>query len=950
MFAPQEGTSAALNGDNVVIHFVPKNTTVYNGIHWGPIDDAQLTRDLAFNADGTFDITLPKTSCGKALPVAPIKAKDGATTGDQYYLAIPAADKLPEDGQPDDEPLTISATVTISVAGAFAAAGNGSAVAALPVQATDLDGSGDVCIDEVLKAAHAAYHPDGSAGYASAVTQWGLGIDKLWGDESGNFGYYVDNAMAMNLSETVEAGGYVQAWVYQDAEYFSDSYAYFDSRTAAAKDGSITLTLFSASFDANWNPVFAPYAGAAVTVDGKSTRYVTDSDGKVTIRFDESGTYLISAQGKDGDILVPPVSRVSAVISGGDDEEASRVDLEVINNTGMFKGAYAYVETVGGDSTLVVALTGSTYRYLIPGSYAQAAASASRGNWIAGQQDKDGKWYFTLPLSPGQTYLPVVSVSQTYLDEYEAGNVPLERSYYPRQFELDLNARTLTVDDYNETLSAGVRSLAPTFRVAGSTSMHVVGGPNSNNYGISFSLRMQDSTYDQVTYPTVTGGSVGTATAALTGGEFAIDLTNAPKLTAFQDREPIEMVFRVSETGENVTLSVTIDLLARTIVIEGDDSGVVPAGDDEEVGSGSAAGAGTAVVTDVEVAAEVADGTAAASLDTKTVADALKKEDGADTLSVKVESKGAEAVELTLDAGAVKAVAEAGTALTVETEQGAVTLSGDALKKLAEEDGEVTVLLRADEDGSVTLDVTHDGEPADVELKAALPAPEDSFVLVLVKPDGTEEVVRKSLVEDGTAYALLPAGCTVRAEDRRMHFDDVGDNWFTAAVDFTSSHGLFIGVGESEFAPSLPMTRAMLATVLYRLESEPAPDAADAFRFDDVKEGSWYADAVKWAAAEGIFNGRENGFAPGESITRQEIATAIYRYVKSLGLDTGAKGSLAAFPDGDRVSDWAADAMTWAVSVGLFRGDDAGSLNPGSSATRAEIATLFTRLVKLLVR
>ena len=93
MFAPQEGTTAKLQGENVVIHFVPKNTTVYNSIHWGAIED-ELTPDLAFNEDGTFDITLPKAMSGRLIPVAPIKVKDGGTTKEQYYLAIPAAEKL----------------------------------------------------------------------------------------------------------------------------------------------------------------------------------------------------------------------------------------------------------------------------------------------------------------------------------------------------------------------------------------------------------------------------------------------------------------------------------------------------------------------------------------------------------------------------------------------------------------------------------------------------------------------------------------------------------------------------------------------------------------------------------------------------------------------------------------------------------------------------------------
>ena len=94
MFTPQDGTTVKLDGDTIAIHFVPKNTTVYNGIHFGFIDDAELTADVAANEDGTFDITLSADKAGTCIPVAPIKAKDGGTTKDQYYLAIPAAEKL----------------------------------------------------------------------------------------------------------------------------------------------------------------------------------------------------------------------------------------------------------------------------------------------------------------------------------------------------------------------------------------------------------------------------------------------------------------------------------------------------------------------------------------------------------------------------------------------------------------------------------------------------------------------------------------------------------------------------------------------------------------------------------------------------------------------------------------------------------------------------------------
>ena len=94
MFTPQEGTTVALEGDSIVIHLVPKNTTVYNGIHFGAIDDAELTADVAANADGTFDIRLSADKAGTAFPIAPVKAKDGGTTSAQYYMAVPALSKI----------------------------------------------------------------------------------------------------------------------------------------------------------------------------------------------------------------------------------------------------------------------------------------------------------------------------------------------------------------------------------------------------------------------------------------------------------------------------------------------------------------------------------------------------------------------------------------------------------------------------------------------------------------------------------------------------------------------------------------------------------------------------------------------------------------------------------------------------------------------------------------
>ena len=134
----------------------------------------------------------------------------------------------------------------------------------------------------------------------------------------------------------------------------------------------------------------------------------------------------------------------------------------------------------------------------------------------------------------------------------------------------------------------------------------------------------------------------------------------------------------------------------------------------------------------------------------------------------------------------------------------------------------------------------------------------------------------------------------------------------------------------------------MIPTVLRTTGSIP---------FEDVASGKWYSEAILWASQVGIINGYGNGkFGPNDPITREQMAVMLHRYAKLLNLNTTAKGKLIRFRDGNEVSDWAEEAMRWAVGVGLFRGDDTGALNPKNTATRAEVAALFERMIALIVK
>lgn len=176
-----------------------------------------------------------------------------------------------------------------------------------------------------------------------------------------------------------------------------------------------------------------------------------------------------------------------------------------------------------------------------------------------------------------------------------------------------------------------------------------------------------------------------------------------------------------------------------------------------------------------------------------------------------------------------------------------------------------------------------------------------------------------------------------------LPFTDVktGD-WFYEAVGYVYGKGMMNGVDGSTFQPHAPIDRAMIVTILHRLEGSPAALPA---AFTDVAAGAYYAEPVAWASANGVVNGYEDGaFRPTEPITREQLAAVLYRYARYRGL-TGPNapmGSPSQFPDASDVSAYAAGAMSWATGVGLLAGID-GRLQPQGTASRAQAAVILQR-------
>ncbi|MBE5921241.1 MAG: hypothetical protein E7269_00560 [Lachnospiraceae bacterium] len=187
------------------------------------------------------------------------------------------------------------------------------ALAQEKIAVADSDGDGALTINDALYAAHEAKYAGGAtAGYVSYAGAYGLSLDRLWGvANGGSYGYYLNNVSAWSLLDAVKEGDYVNAYVITDLTAWSDTYCYFDVQTAEAVAGEeITFTLSSAGYDANWNPAVFAVAGATIIVNGEETAYVTDAEGKVTIKIDDVGDYVISAT-SDAQVLVPPVCRMT---------------------------------------------------------------------------------------------------------------------------------------------------------------------------------------------------------------------------------------------------------------------------------------------------------------------------------------------------------------------------------------------------------------------------------------------------------------------------------------------------------------------------------------------------------------------------------------------------------------------------------------------------------------
>ena len=257
-----------------------------------------------------------------------------------------------------------------------------------------------------------------------------------------------------------------------------------------------------------------------------------------------------------------------------------------------------------------------------------------------------------------------------------------------------------------------------------------------------------------------------------------------------------------------------------------------------------------------------------------------------------------------------------------------------------------TVSVEDTDNGSVKVSPTRASKGSTVTVTVK---PDEGYELdELTVTDKNGESVKLTDKGDGKYTFKMPASkVTVEAvftaaKVEGLPFTDVtSGDWFYDAVAYVYDKGMMEGTTDTTFAPAMNLTRSMIAQVLYNLEERPeAPGAAG---FPDVAADAWYADAVNWAAARGIVKGYDTGaFGPEDSVTREQLAAILYRYAQVKGYDT-TRGGMAVreFSDSASISDWAQEAMAWAVNAQVLSGKGNGVLDPQGTATRAEVAQML---------
>ncbi|MEE0867020.1 MAG: S-layer homology domain-containing protein [Clostridia bacterium] len=387
------------------------------------------------------------------------------------------------------------------------------------------------------------------------------------------------------------------------------------------------------------------------------------------------------------------------------------------------------------------------------------------------------------------------------------------------------------------------------------------------------------------------------------------------------------------------------------------------------------------VVTTTKVSGEKATVTATES----SIKDAISNAEKNNTASIVIaptDTKNATDITLDIPANSVKEIAESkGLTLSVETTAGNVAISNEALNAIAEQIGDkalnVVIKTKLADEASVSekiiskeelknasiVEITITSGDTSIHtfggnsLSVNVPVNESThktgktYKVHIISADGSVETAYGKCTEkDGKLSVEVQTNHLSTffvTDEEKSAFTDILNHWASDAIEYVYNHSIMRGVSETAFAPDDTMTRAMLVTVLYRLENPT--EKAKAHSFTDVEDGAWYADAVSWAFENAMVSGvTETEFAPNADITREQMAAVMHRYAQYKKQDTsiGEDTNILSYTDAEEISEYAIPAMQWIVGAGLMKGETEATINPKNNSTRAQVSAILMRYLE----
>ncbi len=728
-----------------------------------------------------------------------------------------------------EEPQTITAYITVSRYGEFINSTENTPIVNLPIQLTE-----NATLDDAFKTAHDLYYESGSAlGYASDTGEWGAYVTKFWGDESGKFGYQINRGTesVMGLSHIIENGDFIEACLYKNSYPHTESYASFDRVSAEVFiNENVEITLNSVSgYDADFNMVFSPCENAVITINGQATEKMTDTDGKVTLVFEEEGTYIVSAQKTKelNEEIVPAICAPVCVI------EARTPDyIKAIH--GIAK-KYAQSGVLNDANMLWLIADMEVYSQLYPES----------SNVLSNKQaclDKVIE-FASAATTPGDISKAIIAIRAL---GYDAKNV-----YTKDSVKIDVVNKLTTLIDAENTDVINPYTLP-----------YVIIALNQGDYATEL----------QTEYLL---NAVIATKADWQNLEYGPDAA-APMLLALAT---------YSETNADIAMAIeeTLPLIAECQT----ESGLM-----NSWGPAASTGLSIAAYSALKIDADTIINNENSLIDglmTKCTESFDAFEPFENTFSTEQALRGLLAYQLFKTDNAKilydfsdYPMAEARATLPVSTpvfSGGGVSSTPKEEPKEEPEDVEEPK-EEVEETVVFSEDTFVDVKTEDWYYKSV------EYVYKNNLMQGTENGFEP---ESKMTRAML--ACVIyRMENpdealSENTFDDIkSGRWYTDAVVWAASNGIVNGVTEKEFAPDENITREQMAAIMFRYAKfknmDISSDADMNESFTDIDEISEYAvSAFKWANSNGIINGETKSLLnPKGDATRAQVATILMRF------------------------------------------------------------------------